>query len=93
MIKFASLLSARQTRIGLASLSSQTLSKNKMDTIWNERLRASDINWDNLLLNRPLINKLKLKTIGKNLKNKTDIITLQCSLLGNRLSWGIFFYE
>ena len=59
-----SLLSAQYIGTGLASLSSQNLlKKNKMDSIWNERSkwsRAINISWDNLIRNRPKINKFKL---------------------------------
>jgi len=40
MVPDASLLSAQHIKTGLASLSSQTLLKKEMDTIWNERLRV-----------------------------------------------------
>ena len=40
-------LSVQHIRIGLASLSSQTMFKNEVDSIWNERL-SYQCKWDNL---------------------------------------------
>ena len=60
MVPDASLLSAQHIRTVLASLSSQTLFKKEMNTIWNEWSRVINISWDNLFCNRPLINKFKL---------------------------------
>jgi len=59
MVPDASLLSAQHIRIYLACLSSQTSLKNKMDFIWNERSIVINKSWDNLLRNRPKINKIK----------------------------------
>ena len=61
MVPDASLLGAQHIKIGLASLSSQTLLKIEMGFLWNERSRVINISWDNFLRMRSKINKLKLK--------------------------------
>jgi len=53
MVPDASLLGAQHIRTGLASFSSQTSFKKKVDTIRNEWSRVINISWDNLFRNRP----------------------------------------
>ena len=64
----ASLLSTEHIRIGMASLSFQTLFKtNEMDSFWTERSRVITISWNNLLRNWPSISRYKLTYEGKTL--------------------------